>query len=261
MEKIKQALEKARNERKSKHAVNGIQPAGNASEISLIEYTQTQSVEIPQETMQDNRIIHALDPSRFTDAVKILRTQVLQRLDENGWSTLAITSPNTCEGKTLTAVNLGISIAMEVDYTVLLVDTNLQHPNVHEYFGITSSYGLSDYLIDDVPVQEMLINPDGLDRFVLLPGGKSLMNSSEMLGSPKMSALVKELKNRYPKRIILFDLPPLLSTSDALAFIPYTDATLLVLEDDKTKTDDVLRAIDILSSTNVIGTVLNKAKY
>ena len=88
-----------------------------------------------------------------------------------------------------------------------------------------------------------------------------MLNSAEMLGSPKMSSLVSELKSRYPKRIIIFDLPPVLHTADALAFAPYVDAALIVVEDDVTNTAELKSTISRLSVTNIIGTVLNKSRY
>ena len=87
------------------------------------------------------------------------------------------------------------------------------------------------------------------------------MNSSEMLGSPKMCTLVEELKVRYPKRIIIFDLPPVLQTADTLSFVPCIDCALVVVEDDITKEDELKQTIELLSVTNIIGTVLNKARY
>jgi Mrp family chromosome partitioning ATPase len=80
-----------------------------------------------------------------------------------------------------------------------------------------------------------------------------------MLNSPKMSRLVDELKTRYASRIVIFDLPPVLNAADAMAFAPYVDATLLVVEEGKTLRQDVERAVELLSGTNVMGTVLNKA--
>jgi len=94
---------------------------------------------------------------------------------------------------------------------------------------------------------------------VILPGGRTRANSAEMLNSPKMVRLVEELKTRYSSRIILFDLPPLLSVADTLAFSPYVDAALLVVENGKTQAEDLKRAIGLLQGTNVIGTVLNKS--
>jgi Mrp family chromosome partitioning ATPase len=132
---------------------------------------------------------------------------------------------------------------------------------MHEFFGILPQYGLSDYLTDDIELSDILINPKGLDHFVILPAGNPVRSSSELLGSPKMCSLVDELTSRYPRRIIIFDLPPILDTADAIAFVPCVDSALVVVEDDVTKEGDLKTAIDMLSVTNVIGTVLNKSVY
>lgn len=260
MERIKEALERARQERQQAGGAFGAAVSRGAAPTapSQIVYTQTRQAEVSKEFLRGKRIISGFDPDSFTDAYRILRTQVLQRLRENKWNVLAVTSPGLNEGKTLTAINLAISLAMEVNYTVLLVDADLRHPNVHTYFGLEPEFGLSDYLLSDKPLQEILVHP-GIQGLVVLPGGKPLANSSEMLSSPKMSRLVEELKTRYPSRIVLFDLPPLLATSDAIAFAPYVDAALLVLEEGKTSTQDAQYATELLKDTHLIGAVLNKS--
>ncbi len=260
MERIKQALEKARSEREKAGAGSGTaRPSSGVGTPQLITYSRTRTVEVTEDFLREKRIISGLEQNSFTDAYKILRTQVLQRLKENNWNSVAITSPGFNEGKTLTAVNLAISLAMEVNYTVLLVDADLRHPSIHGYFGVEQGYGLSDFLTDDKPLGDLLVHPANIPRFVILPGGKSLLNSAEMLNSPKMARLVDELKTRYPSRIVIFDLPPLLSAADALAFSPYVDAALLVVEEGKTQTEDARRAVGLLQGTNLIGTVLNKS--
>ncbi len=260
MERIKQALEKARLERQRSGAVyTPVSGSGKATTFEPIAYTHTRTMGVAKNIMREKRVIAGFEQNAFTEAYKILRTQVLQRLCEKNWNSLAITSPGLNEGKTLTAINLAISLSMEVNYTVLLVDADLRHPNVHSYFGIDTEYGLSDYLTADKPLSELLVHPDEIPGFVILPGGKPLANSAEMLSSPKMIKLVEELKARYPSRIILFDLPPLLSAADTLAFSPYVDAALLVIEDAKTLAEEAKRAVDLLHGTNVIGTVLNKS--
>jgi exopolysaccharide/PEP-CTERM locus tyrosine autokinase len=257
MERIKAALERARQEQSKQPAEIAlvVTPAADS-----IVYQQTRTVKLSPRRLRNARAITALDNSAVTDAYRILRTQVLQRMEENHWNTLAITSPGHGEGKTLTAINLAISLAMEVNYTVLLVDADLRHPSIHEALGIPVTAGLSDYLTGNIPLSEILIHPEGLDRLVVLPGNNSLFNSSEMLNSPKMSQLVEEMKNRYPSRMVLFDLPPVLSASDALSFSPYVDAALLVLEEGKTKAPDITRAMELLQGTQVVGTVLNRAE-
>jgi protein-tyrosine kinase len=259
MERIKQALDKARQERASHPATQVVEMArpGSAQEV---QYTRTRTVKVPRNVLQENRIITGLGDGPFSDAYKILRTQVLQRLRDNGWNVLAVTSPGADEGKTLTAINLAASLAMEVDYTVLLVDANLRHPSIHEQLRLPQGKGLSEYLLDDEPVENLLIHPEGFDHLTILPGGRPLMNSSEMLNSPKMTRLVEEMKQRYPSRIVIFDLPPVLNAADALAFSPYVDAALLVVEEGKTGRQDLERAVELLGGTNVLGTVLNKSQ-
>ncbi|MDP1769364.1 MAG: CpsD/CapB family tyrosine-protein kinase [Nitrospirota bacterium] len=224
-----------------------------------IVYTKTRSLAIPLSVLRQRRVMAAYDKGPFVDAFKILRTQVMHRLRENAWNVLGVTSPGHNEGKTLTAVNLAVSLAMETAQTVLLVDANLRHPSVHEVFGLNDCPGLADYLLDNQPLEDLLVHP-GIGRFVLLPGGRAVSNSTEILTSPKMLALVEELKHRYPSRIVIFDLPPLLHTADVLAFSPYTDALLLVVEEGKTTTEEVQRALSLVKKSRpVLGTVLNKA--
>lgn len=263
MERIKQALELARQER----IKNGGKVSGTKSKPSQklqsvadqeITYTSTRTVRMPIGELREKRIITEQQNS-ISDAYRVLRTQVLQRLNEKSWNTLAITSPGSGAGKSLTAINLAVSLAREVDNTVLLIDANLRSPKLDKYFDFHAEYGLSDYLLHDKPLGDMLVNPEGISRFVMLPAGRAIVNSSEMLSSPKMQKLVDEVKHRYPSRIVIFDLPPILESSDTLAFIPNADATLVVIEEGKTQESELKQAFELLQGSEVIGTVLNKA--
>jgi len=262
MERIKQALELARQERQKRGGhvpgkVSAIKSEKSVAEQN-IEYTETRSASLSINELREKRIIVEQD-NNISDAYRLLRTQILQRLNEKNWNALGITSPNVNSGKTITAINLAISLAREVDNTVLLVDANLRSPKIQNYFNFHVEKGLSDYLCEDAPLGEMLVHPEGIPRLVVLPAGHAITNSSEMLSSPKMNRLVEELKHRYPSRIVLFDLPPLLESSDALAFLPNADAALVVVEDGGTKELELRQAFELLQSNEVIGTVLNKS--
>lgn len=233
----------------------------HAKDVQSIIYTKTRSIDGNVDLQRENRLLHAMEHNTYADAFKILSTQVIQRMEEHQWTSIAVTSTAEDEGKTTTAINLGLSIAKEVEYTVLLVDTNLRKPELHTYFGINPDKGLTDYLTDDVDLSELLVRPNDIEHFVIIPGGKPVLNSSELLGSPRMCSLVEELKTRYPKRIVIFDLPPVLKTADALSFAPCVDCALIVIEDDVTKESELKQTIELLSVTNIIGTVLNKEKY
>lgn len=221
-------------------------------------YTDTR-VDFPdRDILRKNRIVSALTHNEWLESFKMLRTRILQIMDAKGWNTIAVTSPTANSGNSLTAVNLAISMAMELDRTVLLVDGNFQKPSVHKLFGIKTTIGLGDYLLNNHPLNELMINPD-LPRIVILPAGKAMLNSTEMLRSPKMVNFVNEVKNRYPSRIIIFDMPPLLTQVDTLSFSPYVDCVLLVVQEGHTKKEELTNATTLLKDTNLIGTVFNKS--
>lgn len=261
MERIRKALERAGQDRMA--ATDVLRHTSTQtfqSDLSTgVRYTMTKMVEVPEKTLLDNRIIAALPEHKFKDAYRMMRTRVLQTMRNNGWTSVAVTGPASGCGKTLTAINLAVSLAMEVTHTVLLVDLDLRRPSVHKYFGYEPELGLSDYLTTDVPLHQLLFTPS-IDRLVVLPGRNALPNSAEMLRSPRMVALVNEIKTRYPDRLIVFDLPPILAADDALAFSPYTDCFLMVAESGGTKKDDLQKAFEILKNTPLVGTVLNKSE-
>jgi len=265
MERIKQALDKAKAERESVEAtpVRAV-PAGEQdvptdgpriAETS-IHYSKTKVATLDARQLQSRHIIYGDADRVGLTAYKMLRTQVLQRMNSRGWNALAITSPAPDDGKTLTSINLSISLARELNQTVLLVDMNLRNPSVHKRFGLSPEKGIGDYLLGHAQMSDVMINP-GIERLVIMPGRTSLENSSEVLSSPAMGSLVQELKTRYPSRMVIFDLPPVLSADDALAFAPYVDAFLLVLRDGKTTTKELEHTMEIMKDAPIIGTVLN----
>ena len=135
----------------------------------------------------------------------------------------------------------------------------MRKPTIHKYLGIQEEQkGLSDYLMGEARIPELLINPE-IDKLVLLPGGRSVSNSTVLLGSPRMKMLVDELKSKYPERIIIFDTPPLLTSADTLVFCPFVDGILLVVEAEKTSAGDIKKAMSLLKDRNIIGTVFNNA--
>lgn len=284
MERIKQALEKARRERESQHtdsastAQSSVSsppnlpkerpaPAGTQSAASreddnrpggrAITYTQTKTLEFSLDSLLARRVVAVAD-TPLSAAYKVLRTQVLQRMRLNEWNALAITSPGREEGKTLTAVNLAVALAKEVNQTVLLVDLDLRQPSVHKYFGYEPELGISDYILHGAELPQMLFNP-GVERLVVLPGRERIEHSSESISSPKTVRLVEELKSRYPSRIVLFDVPPLLAVDDTLAFAPYVDAVLIVAREGKTRRNELAIAAELVSGTPILGTVLNES--
>jgi exopolysaccharide/PEP-CTERM locus tyrosine autokinase len=260
MSKIEKALERAKAMRQeSQLPVSEAQPA-EASDKALVKecvYTETKTVCLNEGHLERHRVMTLVDNPEATDYYNVLRTQVLSRTRKNGHNTLMVTSVLDGEGKTVTAINLAVSIAREVKQTVLLVDADLRTPTIDTYLGCQAGAGLSDYLLGEVPVSDLLVNP-GLGKMVVLPAGKPLFGSTEMLGSPKMEKLVEEMKRRYPDRYVIIDSPPLQSVSDALVCAPYVDGVILVVEAGRTSKDQIRKAVEVLEGHNIVGLVMNK---
>lgn len=190
-------------------------------------------------------------------AYNILRTRVVQRLEQHNWNLLALTSPSMGNGKTTTAVNLAISIARSANNTVLLVDLDLRRPSVHHHFGIEPTLGVTDVVSGRAKFQEVVFNPS-IPRLTVLPGRERVSDSSEFLSTPKMQQFVQEIRDRYPKRIVIFDMPPVHGGADVLTFLPAVQACLLVLQAGRTTRDQLRKSVKSLEQSTMIGTVLNR---
>jgi len=234
------------------------QPALKREEVNPA-YSRTRLQEATPRVLKKNKVVAFFQGNAIADNLKILQTQVLARLDKLGGNAVMVTSANLGEGKTLTAVNLAVSMARELDRTVLFVDADLRKPTVHKVLGLKTSRGLSDYLLKEAEIPDLLVNP-GMQKLVVLPAGRPISQSSELLGSPRMEELVKEFRDRYPERVIIFDTPPILKSADALAFSRFMDGILVVVEVEKTRREEVKRVFELLDGKPLLGTVLNKTR-
>lgn len=193
-------------------------------------------------------------------AYKMLRTQVLRRLEQLGVSTLGVLSSQSGEGKTLTAINLAIAIAADPTRTVLLVDFDLRNPNIARRFGHEPSVGVDDCLRMRRPVQEAMFKVSGYERLTILPARERVEHSSELLMSIATGEIINEMRMRYANRVIIFDVPPVLQADDALAFTRHLQAGLLVIGEGRSRRDDVTRTLQLLHDLPFVGTVLNGSR-
>ena len=256
MERIKKALEKAQKQRKNNTSFSNREKREERTQ--KIEYSETRNIEVSEALLKENRIIAGLEDEPRSDLYKILRTKVLQRMLPKNWNVLAVTSPNKEAGKSLTAINLAISIAMDPNFSVLLVDLDLRRSSIFKYLGIPAEPGLTDYFSGEKKISELLVHP-GLENLVVLPAGRTINRSSDLLSTPKMLELADELKQRYPDRIVVVDLPPLLPTDDAMIYMPNVDACILVVSEGDNTEEDVTRSLQMIDKDKFIGTILNKS--
>lgn len=262
MSKIAKALEKAKQNRLRETEAAEVKQQNQAPSAECEvkpRYSMTRVVQVDEDMAEANPILMGADDCVIRDRYNLLRTQLLQRTKEQGWNTIMVTSATPGEGKTITAINLAMCMARESQQTALLVDANLRNPRIQEYMGLGSSKGLTDYLIEDVPISDLLINP-GIEKLVVLPAGGLRQGSADLLGSPKLKSLVKDLKNRYPDRYVIYDCPHILNMPDTLVFSTYVDAVLLVVDAEKTTKDQLKSAEQALEGRNLVGTVMNNSR-
>lgn len=220
-------------------------------------YSESQETLIDAATFIENRCLCVFRDAPETDFYKILRTQIQQRTKAKGWNTVMVTSVQPGEGKTLTSINLAITFTKEFNQTVLLVDSDLKRQCVHQYMGFSSQKGLIDYLLDDVPLKDLIVWP-GIEKLTVISGGRTIQDSAELLGCPRMAELVVDMKTRYKDRFVLFDVPPILIGADALAFAPLVDAIIMVVEAGRTSIHDIKKALELIPQDKFLGFVLNR---
>jgi protein-tyrosine kinase len=208
--------------------------------------------------MAANKVLPQLTDRPARRGYKILRTRVLQKLEANQWRSFAVTGPDTGAGKTLTAVNLAIALAQDPNTWVFLVDLDLQRPKVGTTLGMSFSRGLTDYLLGDATFDEVIYHP-GIDRLAVVPISRPIEQSSELLSSQRMHDFMSTLEAEAPRRIIVYDAPPLLVSDDVLAVAPQIDGVLLVATQGVTPRSTLEQAKDVLADMNVLGVVLNRS--
>ena len=195
-----------------------------------------QPITLDKAALHDALVMPQLHDAGALRAYKILRTRVLRRLESNQWHSFAVTGVTAGEGKTLTAINLAIAMAQDTSTWVALIDLDLQRPRVAEYLGLRNvrgEKGLSDYLQGNASFENIVYCPE-IERLAVIPNFSPVPNSSEMLTSPRMLDLMQSLEAETPRRVLIFDMPPVLAADDVLAFAPQIDGLLMVVAEGTT---------------------------
>lgn len=201
--------------------------------------------------------LHRNNPKACEEYAK-LKSELLRMTSQDKFhNALIVTSTLRGEGKTLTALNLAITLAQEYDHTVLLVDADLRNPSIHKYLGFEPKVGLGDCLRGRVDIEEALVKT-GIGKLVVLPGVGVVEDPVELLSSKKMKTVLEELKNRYPDRYVIFDMPPALNFADAQVLGASVDGVLFVVREGMAKVAQIKKALSHLRDTKVLGTVYNE---
>ncbi len=169
-----------------------------------------------------------------------------------------VSSSNPNEGKTFISINLALSIALEQEKTVLLIDADVLRPSLHRELGFDKKEGLLEYLLGEVSSLSEVIYPTSINNLKIMPAGKPHYLTNELLASTRMEHLAKELAERYPDRIVIFDCPPILGVTETPVLSSLVGQAIVVVEESKAKLEDVKRAVSQLNEDMAIGLVMNK---
>ena len=230
-----------------------------AREFSLGSVESVARLPVDWTALKEQRVVSTSDLQPAGQAYRMLRTQVLQRARSHGLTTLGVVSAVNGEGKTLTAVNLALSLAAEPNQTVLLLDLDLRRPAVARMLGLSAERGLETWFGGEEPTKNVCYGIEGVERLYILPTLRPVNGSSEVLAGLATRRLFNELKGRDPGRLLLVDLPPVLLSDDALTVAPLLDGVVLVVNERRTRREDVVRVVELLGTTRIVGTVLNRS--
>ncbi len=225
-----------------------------------IEYTQTRVVNANKYIWRKNKIFAWDKSHKLTASVDMLRTLVMKKMETNGWRSLAVVAPNSGAGCTVMSINLAMSMAENPNKSVMLIDLDLRQPQVAEKLGLPFyKDGVLEYLSGGAPLMNILVNP-GLPRLVVAPVYKAIEYSAEILSQKIVANMLMEIRDRYTDRIVLLNVPPLLSSDDALIVLQNVDCALLVLGDGEHSAEGIENSMRMLGDIPLVGMMVNRAK-
>ncbi len=252
MSRIEKALEKAAKMRQEKN---------ENSNTNLIPALKVSTIERERVTFRPSPYLVTLtDPtSSVTEEYRKLKARIVKITKSRGFlNTIMVTSSIGTEGKTVTAMNLAITLAQEYDHTVLLIDADLRQPDIHRHLNTENQKGLTDYLLNKAELSDILLKTE-LERLDVLPAGSRVDNPVELIMSDRMKGLLNELKHQYANRYIIVDTPPLLPFAESHHLASIVDGVILVVREEHVPLSNLKEALQILKDTNILGVVYNNA--
>jgi protein-tyrosine kinase len=269
---IEQALEKGRGERRQRaqaqtrrsgdpDAERGIEGAERGAAIEASKRIVGKRATVDRDQCREQRIL--LDGAEDSDAAavaayRMLRTRLLQRTRTNKWTTIALTSAGPNDGKTLTAINLALSMAREKSRDIVLLDLDMRKPSVCRTLGVAPPRELRACLEFGDHFKDPFFTI-GNENLLIAGTVTPTEHASELLASRNFDALLSAVREGAVNPIVLIDLPPVLLTDDALVVAPKIDAVLVVASEGFTGRTELAKALHVLSEFPIAGVVLNRA--
>ncbi len=234
---------------------------------SIPEAGNSRQATIDLNRLQELGVITRYDEkSRIAEEFRIIKRPLIQdafnRTEGHARNSnlIMVTSALAGEGKTFCAINLAMSIAMEMDHTVLLIDADVARPSIPRHLGIKSEKGLMDVLLNDNVDLTDVIMRTNIEKLSVLLAGRKSQRSTELLASQSMSNLLTDISRRYHDRIIIFDSPPLLLTTESRVLATQMGQVVVVVESEITPQKQVMEALQQIESCRDIKLIYNKSK-
>jgi len=256
MSRIEEALEKAARLRTGSDSTLDTRPVLAEASAPATTYVMPERAL----TVTNELIVTSKDSnSAIAEEYRKLKSIIVKlAMGDTFQNVLMITSAVACEGKSVTALNLAITLAHEYDHSVLLVDGDLRKPSLHRYLGVSQTPGLVECLMDDLPLSQALVKT-GIGKLTLLPTGRRMDNPVELFTSKRMKDFIYEVKHRYPDRFIIIDTTPTLPFAESRFLAQLVDGTIFVVREGICSLVNVAHALEELKSSNIFGVVYNDA--
>lgn len=270
MEKLQKALSKARQERDGQVASPATVKArpktksrSTPHDVPVLPapplWDELAPFEPDQKYLKKNLIL-TLNSEAASNPFDILRTKAFLLMRQNGWTRMAITSPNQACGKSTTACNLAVGFSRQRENRTMLFDMDLRRPNVANLLGHKPERGIKAMLTGEISPQDQMLCLRGNVAISMAPG--PVADSTQLLLSQKTSDRLDEIQHDFAPDIMIFDLPPMLSTDDARAFLKNVDCALIVARAEQTKMSQLDQCErEVAQQTNVLGIVLNNCRH
>lgn len=265
MERIREAIQRAKRERQSHVKIpesSGLKIPGAVPATSQAEKTSLGGTVLPTNArhLENCRVLIPQSNSAYLPAFDMLRTKITQQMNANNWQVILVTSPTSGCGKTVSTINLALSIARQPAQHVCVIDLDLRKPKIAYDLGVTPKYELQHVLTGEVSVEEALFCVDiGGPRISFLATTKPLMQPTEVLLSKQMKDTMHAIRNATPRPLIIVDMPPILLSDDVLAFLPQVDCCVLIVAESQSTLKEIEKSEVLLENTNFLGCVLTKS--
>jgi protein-tyrosine kinase len=226
----------------------------------LLTWSELPLLKVDAEAISRNRIVTANRSDAAHVAFDMMRTRLLQTLRQNNWKSVAITSPTPACGKTFTALNLAFSLGNQQDCRTLLLDLDLRRPQIGKSLGMKNPASMESFLRGEIEIDDIFVRHG--DNLAIAANSNPAHYSAELLQSATTAEVLANMRRRVNPDIVLFDLPPMLSTDDTLAFLPNVDCVILIAAAEQSTLNEVDICEQALAEkTNVLGVVLNKCQF